>query len=248
MTASATWSAGSVPAGPVEAIPGGGFDVRGRRLAGPMQGFGSLWQKTFSVRLEGVRVSPEEVAAELRGRLVEFLPPMTRFRPSPGGIRTGEVVAIDSVVSGWPVSTGVLVLHADALAFTLMTPDGHPESGWNTFRARDDGGVTVVEIESLGRAGDPIYELGARFLGGAWEQERTWRHVLRRVARHYGVRARPRVVVECIDPRVQWSRAGNVWWNAMVRTTLRALVAPFRRRGERAAPVGESAGASADAA
>ena len=38
---------GAVPAGAIN------LNVAGRRLAGPVQGFGQLWQKTYRVRLHG---------------------------------------------------------------------------------------------------------------------------------------------------------------------------------------------------
>jgi hypothetical protein len=35
--------------------------VEGRKLVGPLQGFGQLWQKTYRVRLEGATATPTEV-------------------------------------------------------------------------------------------------------------------------------------------------------------------------------------------
>ena len=32
----------------------------------------------------------------------------------------------------------------------------------------------------------------------------------------------------CVDPRIQWSRAGNIWHNAFIRSALYALAAPAR--------------------
>src|SRR5438445_787110 len=45
----------TVPADAVNA------NVAGRRVAGAAQGFGQLWHKRFRVRLDGARVSPQEV-------------------------------------------------------------------------------------------------------------------------------------------------------------------------------------------
>jgi len=47
-----------VPAGAVN------LNVEGRRVVGALQGFGQLWQKTYSVRLAGVEVTPEEVCVD----------------------------------------------------------------------------------------------------------------------------------------------------------------------------------------
>jgi hypothetical protein len=49
------------PAAPPEAI---NLNVEGRRVVGPLQGFGQLWQKTYRLRLEGCRVTPAQLIAE----------------------------------------------------------------------------------------------------------------------------------------------------------------------------------------
>src|SRR3954454_6937698 len=75
-----------------------------------------------------------------------------------------------------PVYTGVMVLYSDDLSFTVMTAEGLPEAGWNTFSAYEEDGATVVQIQSLARASDPIYEV--RFLlFGSTAQEKIWTHV-----------------------------------------------------------------------
>jgi hypothetical protein len=40
-----------------------GANVAGRRLTGPVQGFGKMWQKTYSIEV-GIEVSPKEAIAE----------------------------------------------------------------------------------------------------------------------------------------------------------------------------------------
>jgi hypothetical protein len=123
-----------------------------------------------------------------------------------------------------PVSTGVLILYADDESFSVMTPDGHPESGFNTFSALEEDGVTVCQIQSLARANDPIYEFGFRYMGGGSQQEQIWRHLLTQIAQHYDVEPAIEVRKQCVDSRLQWSKAGNVWHNAVIRTTLTAPV------------------------
>jgi hypothetical protein len=41
-----------------------------------------------------------------------------------------------------------MVLYADDVSFTLMTPQGHIFSGWITFSSHVEGGVTVAQTES----------------------------------------------------------------------------------------------------
>ena len=44
-------------------------------------------------------------------------------------------------------------------SFSFMTPQGHMFAGMNTFSAETEDGVTVVQIQALIRASDPIYEV-----------------------------------------------------------------------------------------
>jgi hypothetical protein len=86
-----------------------------------------------------------------------------------------------------PVYTGVRIIYADDESFRVMTPEGHPEFGWNTLSAYvDDDGTTVAQIQSLARADDPIYEIGFRIVGST-EQERIWTRVLKSLAAHSDV-------------------------------------------------------------
>ncbi|MCU0508375.1 MAG: DUF1990 family protein [Anaerolineae bacterium] len=203
-----------------------GINVEGKTPTFPSDGFGQLWRKTYKVRLTGIAVAPEEVVARWKERLPDFMPDHSRFYPSLGGIEAGQVVLIDATMPGGvPVSTGVLVLHSDPTRFTLVTPQGHPESGYNSFSAHHDGKETVAQIQSVARAADPLYEFGYRFMGGMKHQESIWRHVLTALARHFGA-SRPQVEMqrEKLDGHVQWSKALNVWHNALIRTTVSAPV------------------------
>ena len=220
-------------------IPAGArsLNVAGRRLSGPIQGFGSLWQKTYRVNL-GSAATPAEVVETFKAHLPELQPPQNRFFPSVAGVAPGEVVLINARVSGMPISTGVLVLYADDEAFTLMTPEGHPESGMVTFTAHRSGDDTIAQIQSLARANDPIYELGFRLMGGSRAQEAIWRHVLASLAERFAVSAPVELDKVRVDARLQWREARNVWRNAIIRTTLYTLATPARRvraafRGDR---------------
>jgi hypothetical protein len=59
------------------------------------------------------------------------------------------------------LATGVLVLYADDLSFTFMTPQGHMFGGWITFSASQGASGTELDIAILMRAGDPLYEIGS---------------------------------------------------------------------------------------
>jgi hypothetical protein len=122
-----------------------------------------------------------------------------------------------------------MVLYSDDESFTLMCPEGHPEAGWNTFSAYIEGDTTVVQIQSLARANDPIFEFGFRFMGGSKQQERTWHHVLGGVAKHFGVEEPVQFHKSLVDGKLQWSQAKNVWFNSAVRSMLYAPIRLLRR-------------------
>ena len=199
------------------------INVEGRSVVGPLQGFGQLWQKTYKARLEGKDLSPEEVVKLWKARLPEFMPSDSRFYPSLTGVAPGEVILIDATLPGLPggmtVSTGVMILYADDVSFSVMTPEGHPESGFNTFSSYEEDGVTVAQIQSLARANDPIYEFGFRFMGGAAQQERIWRHVLTKLAA--ALEVTPAITMEkvCVDSRLQWNQVKNMRHNAVIRSS-----------------------------
>jgi hypothetical protein len=66
-------------------------------------------------------------------------------------------------------------------------------------------------------------------LGGSAAQEGIWRHVLTALAGHFGVRGQPiSIKRQCVDPRLQWGQAGNLWHNAAIRSLAYALARPFR--------------------
>lgn len=206
------------------------LNVEGRRVVGALQGFGQLWRKTYRVELIGAPVTPADVVKVWKERFPEFNPPQSRFYPSLDGVAPGEVVLINLSLRGMPVHTGVRVIYADEESFTVMTPEGHPESGWNTFSAyRDGDGRAVAQVQSLARATDPIYEIGFRLFGST-EQERIWTHTLESLAAHFGVNGAVKVEKVCIDPTLQWSQLPNLWHNAGIRSVFYTVATPLRPR------------------
>jgi hypothetical protein len=215
----------------VVAAPAGALNlnVDGRQLVGPLQGFGQLWQKTYRVRLTGATSSPEQVMATWKEQFSDFWPRGNRFYAPLTGIQPGEVALLKlAMPGGVPLSTGMLVIYADDTSFAMMTPQGHQESGWITFSAYEEDGVTVAQVESLARANDPLYELGFLVIGHRI-QEAFWRHTLTALAAHLGSRGRVQMRKTCLDRRWQWAQAGNVWQNAAIRTAIYLPVAPLRR-------------------
>ena len=206
------------------------LNVEGHRLVGPLQGFGQMWQKIYWTVLKGSDVTPVELIKAWKEHFPQFWPRQSHFYPSLCGIAPGEVALINSTIPGGlpvPVSTGVFVLYADEESFTFMTPQGHPASAWITFSAYEDEGDTIAQIHVLMRANDPIYEAGFRLLGSGGE-DGLWRHTLTSLAAYFGAKAPVQVQQRCIDPRLQWSEARNVWENAGIRTMLYLMLTPAR--------------------
>lgn len=223
--------------------PGAAFraNLQGRQVNSPLQGFGQLWQRTYRVRLSGVNATPAEVMATWKANFPQFQPPENHFYASAAGFKPGELVFIDSSLIEGPgvgavteIASGVMIIYADDVSMTVMTPEGFPVSGWNTFSVHEEDGATVAQVQGLERATDPIYEFGYRFLGGEQKQDATWIHVLRALAAHYGVNAHVQAHKTCVDRKVQWAYAGNVRHNAAIRTLLFKLTAPLRWVRDRA--------------
>lgn len=209
------------------------LNVSGRRLMGAASGFGKLWQKSFWVRLEGAAVTPREVIRAWKEEFATYWPKGSRMFLPATGIAPGEVGLINAApVPGAPaMATGVLVIYADDESFSFMSPVGHPFAGPLTFSAAEDGGVTVVRVDELTRASDPIYELAMMtpFIGARMQTD-VWRTTLRNLAKRWGVEGIVEQRIVCVDSRRQWSQAKNVFYNAGIRSTLYTFTRPFRRR------------------
>ncbi len=209
-------------AAPVERLAAdGGVNVGGRRLTGPQQGFGQMWQKTYRIRIPGV--PPEKVIAEWKANYGSFWPSYSRFNAPLAGIKPGEVGSIQSMQV---LSTGVLVMYADDTSFAFMTPEGHPFAGWITFSAYDDEG-TVGQVQVLIRTNDPLWEL-AFLLGVGKGEDLMWRHTLRALAAHFGVQADPEMAVNKVDKKRLWKNAANIRYNAALGSAWHAISTPAR--------------------
>jgi hypothetical protein len=210
---------------PVEAL---NLNVTGRRVVGPLQGFGQMWQKTYRIHL-GPATPPAEVVRIWKERFATFWPERNWFYAPLTGITPGEVALINMTMpGGLKLSTGVLVLYADEESFTLMTPEGHQFAAWITFSAFEDEGDTVAQAHVLARANDPLYELGL-MLGFFRVEDRFWTHTLKSLATHFGVEGEVERTAVRLDRKRQWSKAGNIRYNAFIRSALYTTATPVRR-------------------
>ena len=219
---------------PVERLKVDGFpkevlnlNVEGRKLAGPFQGFGQLWHKTYRIRLEDQSITPVETIKIWKQNLPKFKPAEKRFYPSPAGIQPGEIILINANTQGGPIYTGVMVLYSGENSFTLITPQGHPEAGWVTFSAYKDNLETILQVDVLARSSDPLYELAFR-LAGANVQDRIWTHVLTSLAEHLNTQGEIQVFRRLVDANLHWKNAINIRYNAQILTIIHILLTPFR--------------------
>jgi len=195
--------------------------VEGKKLVNPLQGFGKMWQKTYRVKLNGIATTPAEAIAAWRAEFASFWPKGNDFYPPLTGLEPGEVALLSAAgPAGMKMKTGVLVLFADDVSFTLMTPEGHMFAGWITFSAHDEGGTTVAQAHVLMRAQDPLGEIGLA-MGGHRNENRFWEQTLANLAAHLGC-TDPEISTQvvCVDRRRQWSRAANVRHSVAIRSTL----------------------------
>lgn len=207
------------------------LNVQGKHLAGPLKGFGQLWQKTYRMRLHGAQVSPQQLIARWRANFSTYWPEGNRLYASSTGIAPGEVGVLNlKGPGGMPLSTGIFVIYADDVSFSFMTPEGHMFAGMITFSAEEDEGTTLAQVQALVRANDPVYEMSFRLGFGHKAEDKFWADTLRNLAADFGAAG---VAVEqkniLVDARVQWGEAGNVWHNAAIRTTLNAPVRAMQR-------------------
>ncbi len=106
--------------------------VEGHQVAGALQGFGPMWQKTYGLRLSGVPVTPAGVVRTWKENFPKFWPTGHRFYDSMTGIAPGDVAVLNLAgpsgvtgPGGLPlISTGIMVSYADDEFFTFMSAEG----------------------------------------------------------------------------------------------------------------------------
>jgi hypothetical protein len=200
------------------------FNVEGRRLAGPQQGFGPLYDRTFTITL-GDAVSPEALVGDWRAHFGEFWPKSATFYGSLTSIQAGDVAPLTA--SG--ITTGVLVIYADDTSFSYMTPVGHMFAGMITFSARDQQGAgTVAEIRMLVRPADALWVMV--WPVGKGMENKFWKKTLTNLAESRGVTGVSATeATTCVDRRILWKNWRNVFHNGGIVTVLHSLGRPFRR-------------------
>jgi hypothetical protein len=212
------------------------LNVEGRKITGPVQGFGQMWQKTYTVRLAGSPLSPQALIQGWKENFASFWPQGNRFYSRATIIEPGQVAVLNlagphgiNPPGGPLISTGIMVIYADEESFSFMTPEGHMFAGMITFSASREGDDTIAQIQALVRASDPVYELSFRLRFGHKMEDDFWLQTLRNLVVHFNSSgSQPKLQAVVVDPRLQWSEAKNIWHNAAIRTTFYTMAKPFR--------------------
>lgn len=207
------------------------LNVDGRRLSGLTHGFGQLWQKTYQVRLSGVKITPQQVIKSWKENFPKFWPQGNNIYVPLTGIQPGEVGLINlSAPAGLTLSTGIMVIYADEESFSFMTPEGQMFAGMITFSAYEEDQGTFARVQALVRANDPLYEMSFRMGFGHKSEDQFWLATLRNLAGYLGVgNPQPTQSNSLVDPRLQWKEWRNIWKNAGIRSGLYMPVGFIKR-------------------
>lgn len=222
----------SLPLLPREAI---NTNSEGRRPTGPVKGFGSLWRRTYAIRLANSEATPAQVVQVWKERFGSFWPPAGRFYGAEKPIDAGDVALLNLAGPvGIVIATGIRVIYADDESFCFISSEGHMFGGMITFSAYEENGATVAQVQALLRASDPIFEIAVRLGAAVKPEDEFWQGALKNLAAHFGVEGQPvSQQAVLLDRSLQWRAAKNVWYNGAIRSALHMPVRWLRRRDAR---------------
>jgi hypothetical protein len=164
----------------------------------PEDGAGPLFRRRYRGRIHHARMRAPELMAELQadpnrvapGTLAHFL----KQRGSDGTMRVGDEFVVR--MPG-PWDGPIRVVEVTPCSFRVVTLDGHIEAGQIEWRAADEDGVLVFEIESWARGGDRAAYVLHDLIPMAKEvQLHMWTRVIERVAGRTGGRLEEGIDIE----------------------------------------------------
>lgn len=201
------------------------INVQGRELAGPVRGFGRLWDKRYRLRIEDGAPDPREIVTLWKAEFPDFWPAGNRFFPSGGApIYPGTLAVLNlRLPGGLVVATGLMVIYVADSSFSFISIGGHVIAGWITFSSFREGDATIVQVHPMFRPSDPLMEFSFR-IGAGGEEDRFWHATLGNLAARLGVRGAVEQRDRLIDGRFQWGEAGNILMSAPV---LSSFYMPF---------------------
>ncbi|MFD0067809.1 DUF1990 family protein [Streptomyces sp. NPDC056637] len=169
-------------------------------------GSGSMFHRTFTVRIEGSRMTPEALMNTLSRDFNRAAPfGAAVFHKTAGNAPQACAGDEYRVQMPGPWDGPVRVVHCDAVSVRLATLRGHLEAGQIEFRAAEADGLLCFQVEAWARAGDPLADLLYSRLRMAKEiQLNMWVHFCLRAAAI--AKGRPRggvsIVTRCVPHEV----------------------------------------------
>ena len=166
-------------------------------LQRPSDGSGAAYRRRYRARIADPVLTPEELMAVIANDPdvacpVEFAR-FEKLRGTPGELAVGDEYRV--LLPG-PWNGPVRVADHGPRSFRLLTLHGHMEAGEIEFRAGEEDGRMVFEIESWARSGDPLFALlYDRIPINREVQQHMWVQFLERVAQISGGRIEPPVEV-----------------------------------------------------
>ena len=176
------------------------------RVQLPEDGSGPLFRRRYRVRIEGPRLTPEELMAEMlrepnRAAPIEVAV-FHKTRGGEGPLRVGDEFVVR--MPG-PWDGPVLVVDRTPTSFRFATLKGHLEAGQIEFRTSAGGGDAVCfEIESWARSGDRLAGLLYDRVRLAKEMQlHMWTHFCERAAKLAGGRIRGGIHIDTRQVELQ---------------------------------------------
>jgi hypothetical protein len=178
------WRTERAGAWPADGPPDVTADVSRDGVQRPEDGAGPLFRRRYRARIHRPRIGAAELMAELEadpnrvapGTMAHFL----KQRGDRDDLRVGDEFLVR--MPG-PWDGPIRVVEVGPRSFRFATLDGHLEAGQIEWRAADEDGVLVFEIESWARAGDRLAAVLHDRIPMAKEvQLHMWTRVLERVA------------------------------------------------------------------
>jgi hypothetical protein len=150
-------------------------------------GYGAAFHRLYRVRVERPLLDADELMAIILNDPNVACPlEIARFEREDAArpIEVGDEMRV-RLPGAW--NGPVRATEVETRSLRLSTLRGHMEAGEIEFRARDDGGKLIFEIESWARSGDPVFDFLYDRLGVARElQTDMWAFFLERVAQISG--------------------------------------------------------------
>src|SRR3954467_11242294 len=168
-------------------------------------GFGPLFRRRYRARIHGAEMPAAALMETVRADPNRVAPGgLAHFQKEVG--KEGELRVGDEFVVRMPAPWDgpIRVAEVTPRSFRLLTLDGHLEAGQIEWRARDEDGALVFEIESWARAGDKLsYFLHNHVPMAKETQLHMWTRVLERVAKR--VDGRLTEGIDILTRRVEFS-------------------------------------------